>query len=229
MKKLKIYIVEDEPLIVATITSALKKQGFQVLGDSDSYAEGLDAISKTRPDLVLLDIQLEGEKDGIDLALELDIRKQPYLFLTSQTDPQTIARVKETHPLGFIIKPFTEAGLRSNIELAWHNFKLTETEYLLIKSEGCLHKINQANITYLKAFDNYCYVHTTTKAFLVPHTLKSVTSKINPKFFTKTHRSYVVNLRKVRYLNTTHLSLGNTTIPLSKGKKEMVKKKLLEL
>lgn len=79
MKALKIYIVEDEPLIVATITSALKKQGFHVLGDSDEYDEALPAIVKNQPDLVLVDIQLEGAKDGIDLAKELDKCCIPYL------------------------------------------------------------------------------------------------------------------------------------------------------
>ena len=133
MKALTVFIVEDEPLIVATIETALKKQGFKVLGDCDEMKESLLLIDKLQPDLVLVDIHLEGLKDGVDLALELDKRKQPYLFLTSQTDPQTIARVKQTKPLGFIVKPFTENGLRSNIELAWHNFSLTEEDYLLIK------------------------------------------------------------------------------------------------
>ncbi|MEZ4794334.1 MAG: response regulator [Flavobacteriaceae bacterium] len=226
MKALKVFIVEDEPLIVATVETALKKQGFKVLGDSDEYAEALTKIDTHRPDLVLLDIQLQGEKDGVDLALELDKRKQPYLFLTSQTDPQTIARVKETKPLGFIVKPFTEAGLRSNIELAWHNFSLTEEDFLLLKSEGRLHKVNQASITHLKAFDNYCFVCTAGQEYLVPHTLKHVFEKLNPKFFVKTHRSFVVNIRLISEMNSKQLTVGLNTIPLSKGQKEIVKKKL---
>ncbi|HPF10381.1 MAG TPA: response regulator [Flavobacteriaceae bacterium] len=226
MKALKVFIVEDEPLIVATVETALKKQGFKVLGDSDEYAEALIKIDTHRPDLVLLDIQLQGEKDGVDLALELDKRKQPYLFLTSQTDPQTIARVKETKPLGFIVKPFTEAGLRSNIELAWHNFSLTEEDFLLLKSEGRLHKVNQASITHLKAFDNYCFVYTAGQEYLVPHTLKHVFEKLNPKFFVKTHRSFVVNIRLISEMNSKQLTVGLNTIPLSKGQKEIVKKKL---
>lgn len=229
LKALKVFIVEDEPLIAATINTALKKQGFKVLGDTDEYEDALRKIDTLIPDLVLVDIQLEGNKDGVDLALELDKRKQPYLYLTSQTDPNTIVRVKETKPLGFIVKPFTEAGLRSNIELAWHNFNLTEDEFLLIKSEGRVHKLNQASITHLKAFDNYCYVYTQSSNYLVPHTLKYVFEKLNPKFFIKSHRSYVVNLRKVLSLNTHEINLATTSIPLSKGQKELVKKKLLEL
>lgn len=222
VKLLNIYIVEDEPLITATVETALKKQGFKVMGDSDEYDEALFQIDKLRPDLVLLDIQLEGVKDGVDLALQLDDRKIPYLYLTSQTDPQTIKRVKETYPLGYIVKPFTEAGLRSNIELAWHNFSLTDEDFILLKSEGRTHKINQASITHLKAFDNYCYVYTSSKHYLVPHTLKHTSQKLNPKNFVQTHRSYWVNLKKISSITNNNILINEISIPLSNTKKEVV-------
>jgi len=228
LKALKIYIVEDEPLIVATITSALKKHGFQVLGDSDEYDEALPIIDKVQPDLILLDIQLEGAKDGIDLAKELDKRDLPYLYLTSQTDPETIKRVKETHPLGYIVKPFTENGLRSNIELAWHNFSLTNQEFILLKSEGRTHKINQASITYLKAFDNYCYVHTSSNQYLVPHTLKHTSKKLNQVNFIQTHRSFWVNIKKISSTTTSTVYLNKEEIPLSSSHKETLLFRLQE-
>ena len=229
MKALKVYIVEDEPLIVATITSALKKHGFHVLGDSDEYDEALPAIDKTQPDLVLLDIQLEGAKDGIDLAKEMDKRGIPYLYLTSQTDPETIKRVKETHPLGYIVKPFTENGLRSNIELAWHNFSLTNKDFILLKSEGRTHKINQESILYLKAFDNYCYVVTASDKYLVPHTLKKTSEKLNHDNFIQTHRSYWVNIKKISSTTTSTVYLGEEEIPLSSSHKEEILEKLNSL
>jgi len=229
MKALKIYIVEDEPLIVATITSALKKQGFQVIGDSDEYDEALPAIDKNQPDLVLLDIQLEGKKDGVDLAEALDKRSIPYLYLTSQTDPETIKRVKETHPLGYIVKPFTENGLRSNIELAWHNFSLTNQDFILLKSEGRTHKINQESILYLKAFDNYCYVVTVSDKFLVPHTLKKTSEKLNHDNFVQTHRSYWVNIKKISSTTKVAVYLGEEEIPLSSSNRNNVLQALKNL
>lgn len=226
MKSLNVYIVEDEPLITATVATALKKQGFKVIGDSDEFEEALEQIDRHRPDLVLLDIQLEGVKDGVHLAIELDDRKIPYLYLTSQTDPHTISRVKETHPLGYIVKPFTEAGLRSTIELAWHNFSLTDEDFILLKSDGRTHKINQASIIYLKAFDNYCYVHTTSNQYLVPHTLKHTSEKLNAKLFVKTHRSYWVNLKKISSVEKNLVQIGEENIPLSNSNKEKLFKKL---
>jgi DNA-binding LytR/AlgR family response regulator len=226
LKSLKIYIVEDEPLIVATITTALKKQGFNVIGDSDEYDEALIAIDKNLPNLVLLDIQLEGVKDGVDLAKQLDERNIPYLYLTSQTDPHTIGRVKETHPLGFIVKPFTEASLRSNIELAWHNFSLTNEDFILLKSEGRTHKINQASICYLKAFDNYCYVITASEKYLVPHTLKKTSERLNSSNFVQTHRSYWVNFKKITSVTTSSIFIGKEEIPLSASHKQELLDKL---
>ena len=223
---MRIYIVEDEPLITATIETALTKQGFKVVGDDESYEVAFEEIKQLKPDLVLLDIQLEGEKDGIDLALQLDQRNIPYLYLTSQTDPQTVLRVKETHPLGFIVKPFTETGLRSQIELAWHNFALTRDDFLIFKSEGQTYKVNQKEVKYLKAFDNYCYVITDHHEYLIPKTLKHTSETLNWAHFVKPHRSFVVNLRKVSSVGLDHLLVDGTTIPLTASNKELILQKL---
>lgn len=226
MKSLNIYIVEDEPLIISTIEVALRKQGFYTIGDAEDFKTALKDIERLKPDLALIDIQLEGEKDGVDLALELDKRQQPYLYLSSQTDPNTIERVKHTNPLGYIVKPFTENGLRTNIELAWHNYKEAQQHFLTIKHEGRLHRINENTISYLKAYDNYCYVVTQTDTFLVPYTLKHVSEQLESKDFIKTHRSYVVNLRHIISIDKNTIALKNGAIPVSASQKSLVISKL---
>ncbi len=229
MKSLNIYIVEDEPLIVSTIEVALRKQGFYALGNTDNFKSAIKDIERLNPDLVLIDIQLEGHKDGVDLALELDKIQQPYLFLSSQTDPSTINRVKQTNPLGYIVKPFTETGLRTNIELAWHNYSESKQQFLTIKHEGRLHRINQNTIYYLKAFDNYCYIVTQSQTYLVPHTLKHVFEQLENTEFIKTHRSYVVNLNHILSVNKNTISLESENIPLSASQKSLVTSKLKDL
>ncbi len=226
MKSITIYIVEDEPLIAITIETALLKQGFTICGDADTVEDAKNDIEKYNPDLVLLDINLEGDKDGIDLALHLDKKNIPYLYLTSQTDPETIARVKETSPLGYIVKPFTETSLRSNIELAWHSYLQNNSDFIMVRSEGSLLKIKQQDILYLKAFDNYCYLFTSEKKHLIPFTLKHVSEKLTPKIFVKTHRSYIVNLNKISSLQTDSVMVGNIKIPLSNSNKEIIKQRV---
>ena len=226
MKALQIYIVEDEPLIVSTIETALLKQGFKIVGDASDAISALKDIKSLQPDLILIDIQLEGNQDGIDLALDLDRVQLPYVFLSSQTDPDTIERVKYTNPLGYIVKPFTENGLRTNIELAWHKYIDSEPQFLTVKHEGRLHRINQNAIQYLKAFDNYCYIVTNTETFLVPHTLKYISEQIESDNFVKSHRSYVVNLKHVQSVNKNSLSFENENIPISASQKSLVITKL---
>lgn len=217
-----IYIVEDEPLIVATIETALLKQGYNVVGDAEDAQNALKNIEELKPDLVLLDIQLEGQSDGVTLAEALDEIAQPYMYLTSQTDPSTIDRVKKTNPLGYIVKPFTESSLRSNIELAWHTYKTENSDFLIIKSEGKTYKLNQNNITHLKAFDNYCYIYTIRRSYLVPHTLKHITEDLNKDVFIKTHRSFWVNVSHVEAIEKNNLVLKTEPIPLSASQKQLV-------
>jgi len=209
-----------------TIETALKKQGYAVCGDAEDYEIALKNITMLTPDLVLLDIQLEGKKDGIDLAMQLDIIGIPYMYLTSQTDACTIDRVKETNPLGYIVKPFTETGLRSTIEVAWNNYSPKEKNYLTFTADNQLHKINQAEILYLKAYDNYCYIYTSCKKFLVPKTLKFVSENLNNENFIRVHRSYVININKVSALTSNTVLINAITIPLSKLHKEEIKQKL---
>jgi DNA-binding LytR/AlgR family response regulator len=226
LKLLSIYIVEDEPLIAATIETALLKQGFNVVGNAEDVISALKDITIYQPDLILVDIQLDGSKDGVDLALELDKQQIPYLYLTSQTDPETIERVKTTHPLGYIVKPFTEHSLRSNIELAWHNYEVQNAGFLILKSDGRTHKINQNSILYLKAFDNYCYVYTTTRSYLVPHTLKHMSEQLSNNLFVQTHRSYWVNINHIEGIETNKLFLKTEPIPISASQKNLVMSKL---
>jgi DNA-binding LytR/AlgR family response regulator len=229
LKLPSIYIVEDEPLIAATIETMLLKQGFEVIGDAESAEVALKQIETLKPDLVLVDIMLEGNKDGIDLALALEVLGNPYVYLTSQTDPNTIERVKKTSPLGFVAKPFTEAGLRSNLDLAWFNYKNTNSYFLTIKSDGRIININQNTITHLKAFDNYCYVYTVSKTYLVPHTLKYMAEQLNPETFVKTHRSFWVNLKHIDAIDKNQLILKTEPIPLSSSHKAIVVSRLKEL
>lgn len=225
----KVFIVEDEPLITLTIQTALKKQGFRIVGSGESYTEALPKILELQPDVILLDIELHGDKDGIDLALELEKQKIPFIYLTSQTDHNTVDRVKLTSPLGFIAKPFTENSLRSNIDLAWHRHMQETNDYILLKIEGVHHKINQNDITHLKAFDNYCFVCTALKNYIVPHTLKKVSADLNKQKFIKVHRSYWVNLQKVIAIDKKTIKVPEHEIPLSNSNRELFLKKMGEL
>ncbi|TAH45818.1 MAG: response regulator, partial [Treponema sp.] len=113
------YIVEDERIIALDLQRRLERIGYQICGLAASGPEALAGITAQRPDLVLMDIVLQGSMDGIEVALQ--IRKElhiPIIFLSAYTDTETIERAKEASPLGYILKPFKERELATILEMA---------------------------------------------------------------------------------------------------------------
>ena len=115
----KIVIVEDEGLIAADLEARLKNAGYSVPGTADTSERALEVIQKTSPDLVLMDIRLKGDVDGIETASrvreQLDI---PVVFLTAYEDRGTLERAGQTQAFGYIKKPIASASLRGSIEMA---------------------------------------------------------------------------------------------------------------
>src|SRR4029077_21129349 len=115
----KIVIVEDEGIIAADLQGRLERAGYQVPGVAASGGEALEVIRAQSPDLVLMDIRLAGELDGIQVAEkvrnEFDI---PVVYLTAYEDRETLQRASQTQAFGYIKKPIASASLQGSIELA---------------------------------------------------------------------------------------------------------------
>jgi two-component system, cell cycle sensor histidine kinase and response regulator CckA len=116
-----ILIVEDEKIVAKDLEKSLRRMGYEVAAAVDSAAEAAEAADERCPDLVLMDIHLKGELDGIEAARLLRRRFDvPIIYLTAFADEGTVARARSTDPHGYILKPFKEAELRSSIEIALH-------------------------------------------------------------------------------------------------------------
>lgn len=120
----KILIVEDEQIIAFNLAGRLKRLGYEV---PEYVSNGEDAINRAvelKPDLILMDIMLDGEMDGIQAAEKIHEKTEiPHLFLTASSDDETVERAKHTEPLGYLIKPFDENILRITIEMALYKQK----------------------------------------------------------------------------------------------------------
>jgi PAS domain S-box-containing protein len=115
----KILICEDEPIVALDIKRHLLRFGYSVAGIFPSGEEALAVMGTERPDLVLMDIRLQGKLDGIAAARRIyDEFSVPVVLLTAYADEDTVARAKDSHPFGYIIKPFEERELRTAIEIA---------------------------------------------------------------------------------------------------------------
>lgn len=118
-KNTRILIVEDEPVVKLHLKSCLEKIGYQVLTPVSSCQEALDVFKAQKPNLVLMDIILEGELDGIYAAEKISRDYGvPVVFLTAYSDDSTLNRARVCQPFGYIVKPFKEEDLKSAIEIA---------------------------------------------------------------------------------------------------------------
>jgi len=117
--KARIFIVEDDDIIARTTEWRLKKLGYEVSGRAVNGKDAVEAITRTLPDLVLMDISLPGDMDGIAAAgLIRKTSNLPIIYMTARSDDETLHLAKGTQPSGYLVKPFEDKDLRVAIELA---------------------------------------------------------------------------------------------------------------
>ena len=115
----RILVVEDETIVSLDLQNSLKILGYKVVGAASNGPEAIAKAESTRPDLVLMDIILKGDMDGVQTAEAIHARLNvPVIFLTACADETTLQRAKVTEPFGYMIKPFEERELHSHIEIA---------------------------------------------------------------------------------------------------------------
>ncbi|MEO0734927.1 MAG: response regulator transcription factor [Bacteroidota bacterium] len=127
----RVLIVEDEVLLRVEIQKTLETLGYQIAGVTGNGDQALDLLANHQPDIALLDIHIDGTRNGVDLARLIRRRYTfPFVFLTAFSDRATLEELKDTMPYGFIVKPFTEGDLRSSIELALHQHRTEQRSSL---------------------------------------------------------------------------------------------------
>jgi PAS domain S-box-containing protein len=145
--KTKILVVEDEVIVAEDLRQGLENLGYAVTGMVGTGAAALESIAREQPDLVLMDIQLNGAMDGIRTAGEIrTLAHVPVVYLTAHSDPRTLARAAETEPFGFLLKPFEERDLYSTIEIAIYKHR---AETRILESEERYRRLTQALTDYM--------------------------------------------------------------------------------
>jgi two-component system cell cycle sensor histidine kinase/response regulator CckA len=120
----RIQVVEDEAIVAMDISSGLRRLGYEIVGVASTGQSAIDLATETMPDLVLMDIRLHGEMDGIQAANIIHQRFEiPIVFLTAHADVSTVQRSMTTAPYGYVLKPFDDADLHRAIELALARFR----------------------------------------------------------------------------------------------------------
>ncbi|WP_298224471.1 response regulator [Flavobacterium sp.] len=238
----KILIVEDELIIAEDVRQMLTKMNYEIVGNAMDYEEAISMLDNTNPDLILLDVNLNCKKDGIDLAQEINQKyKVPFIYTTSYSDSHTLDRAKATNPVNYLVKPFKEEQLFTAIEMALYKIaastqttssEANNSEALVIKDALFLKdkfkytKLQINDILWIKSDGNYLEIKTLHKEELIRATLSNFIERLNSNIFFKTHKSYVVNLEHMSNLETNFITIQNTKIPIAKPYYDELLKKL---
>lgn len=147
MNPCRIFVVEDEVIVAMELEERLKAMGYRFLGSSGQSELALTLIERQRPDLVLMDIHLKGEMDGISAAGQIRRRFHlPVVFLTAYSGNATLERAMLAEPYGYVIKPFDDRELKSAIEIALHKHRADEQTRHLNGLYDVLSQVNQAMV-----------------------------------------------------------------------------------
>ncbi|WP_422089579.1 LytR/AlgR family response regulator transcription factor [Tenacibaculum ovolyticum] len=228
-----IYIVEDIAISRMSLETMLLENKYEIAGSAASSETAWKEIQNLPVDLILLDINLAGEKNGVWLAQQ--VRKYlniPIIYLTAFGDQQTLKEVLETKPNGYLMKPYQEPTLLTTIDIALHNFSENknsksisniETEHtIFIKDRNKKVKVNVNDICYIKSEGNYIEITLREKKHVVRNKLTVFKNVIPKSLFFQCHQRYIINLTKVTVLRKGFITINNVDIPISqKYKKEM--------
>lgn len=234
MNILKIGVVEDELVIARTIINTLDELGYSHCGPAINYTEAIEMLAKDKPDLLLLDIQLSGKKDGIDVAQRMnELYQIPFIFLTANSDAETIERAKKVKPHAYIVKPFTKDELFAAIEIAFSNFTGYHStrseqkntyhtkEFVFVRDGYVFRKIFFNELLYLESAANYVTLHLKSqRKVMVRSTLNDFIEQVDPKIFIRIHRSYSVNISMIDDIFPAEVSINGIKIPVGKTYKE---------
>ena len=203
MSKLRVLIVEDEPVIAENISMYLDNNDFEVSGIAYDSAEANEQLRTNTPDAAILDVNLESEQDGIDIAGQINQKYGiPFLFLTSYSDKETLRRAKAVNPSGYIVKPFNEKTLLASLEIAISNHAADMNRKMPLLA---MEKINRHLLSPLSereyeivqlVYEGITNNQIAEKIFLSVNTIKTHLKNIYLKLDANTRYCVIVRLRE---------------------------------
>lgn len=237
-KGIKILVVEDEAIIAEDLKFSLMELGYGVVGTCSSYEEAMAHIEQERPDFLILDIIIDGPRDGIALAADVGMKFDiPFIFLTSHADKATVKRAASVKPNGYLLKPFRQNELYSAIEVGLSNYaskaeavpgeklqakleSLAMSDSFFVRDKYAYIKIVFHDILYIKADSNYIRIFTESSNHIIRGSLKDTLEVLPQELFLKVHRSYVVNLKHISAIHPSEIHVGSEKIPVKKEQRE---------
>jgi len=231
--KIKVLIVEDNPITAQDIEEMLISQDMLVAGHARNAQQAINKSRDLRPDVILMDINLDGDIDGVDAVKAIYKTDYiPVVYLTANTDRPHVEKAYQTSPAAFIAKPFDEKDLVHAIELAFihhcqESFDNSDgsntsemNKSVFLKNGERYEKVEIKDILYIEADGSYSKVVTETKNYSISLNLHKLAKKFDDPSFFRVHRSYIVNIKDISSFDNNHVFVNDMAIPYSKAHKE---------
>ena len=236
-----VMIVEDESIVAMDLATGLEHDGYTVVEIADNYEDAVRIFSSEHVDILLMDIHIHGQKDGVDTASALmKIRQVPLIYLTAFTDAATVERVKHTSPAAFLTKPYNIDNVRIAIDLALHNFAeekpaakvlqlpaadrkgereqfLQLKDHIFIKQNYRFVKFRLSEILYLEADNNYVNIHTRQQKFAIRMALGDLLERLQFSRLIRVHRSFAVNIDEIVSFDEQTIRVEKFEIPIGRN------------
>ncbi|MEQ8910299.1 MAG: response regulator [Vicingaceae bacterium] len=247
---IQILVVEDNFLVAESLCEDIRAVGFEVCAVAESGEMAMNEVSKNPPDLILMDIRIKGEMDGIETATKLiQDYEIPIIFLTDQTDQFTFNRAKKVQPHAFLSKPVTAVSLQRSIELALNTFqkKYSKTKnnqsleegrvfkkHFMLKAKGGLYTIDLNEIECLMADTSYCRLKTTEKEYHISKPMNTVLESLQVAPYCKENvirisKSASINIQKVQAIKGNKVLLGEKEFSIGARYREVLFEKIQTL
>ena len=228
---LRILVVEDEDVIARVITRHLVRIGHRIVGPADSFTTATVLAAEEPFDIGFVDINLSGLRSGIDFVTWMRERNQltPVVFITSEEHPELLASARRVNPLAFLFKPLRPSSLITSIDVVLDGFLAEgDQEATVTVTDGRVTRIVAASaVLYLQT--EHVYVRVVLKDFpplVCRDSLQSLLEAMDSELLVRTHRSYAINLAEVTGLDDQFIYLGTHRVPLSRRRRQEVRKQL---
>ena len=227
-----ILILENEFLLAEDLRGKLEDLGYTIIHTS-SGEETLKELKKELPDLAILDIEIDGEMDGLEVGSYIkNTYNIPIIYLTQFKDLQTFQKAKKAKPISYLTKPVNFWDLIRAIELSLEqsaiainksdeNYLLSSAIYLK-SSDQCFEKVPVEDIFFLKAAGAYTEIYTKTKKFVFSDNISYFEKKLLIPQLKRVHRSWIINIQHVDKIEESNLVIDEQKIPIGKTYKKAV-------
>ncbi len=236
MNRYRTLIIEDNLPFAIKIEKHLVEWGHQVLGIIDNSKEALEAIKTQEPDLIIIDINIKGQLNGVEIAHEIKNLKIPVIFITGRKDEQIYKEAQSTTGISYLVKPFDMKTLQGVIDFALPEQQLpkkkkSDEHYFFIKKNNQLIKIDKSEISWIKADGNYCDFYIGTNKYTIRMSLKKVLAKLPKKEFLKIQKSHAARITDIDgiFLSKNQIRIGEIFLPLGRNFREELLRRIKHL